>query len=72
MKTTLLTGCLLLAAFHPAVADDANLIGFWDFKDGMVGETALTVSDKGGRWTGTAAKANAAGDKGNLPTFSAA
>ena len=72
MKTTLLTGCLLLAAFHPAVADDANLIGFWDFKDGIVGETALTVSDKGGRWTGTAAKANAAGDKGNLPTFSAA
>ena len=69
MKTTLLTGCLLLAAFHPAVADDENLIGFWDFKDGAPGEDASTLASSSGdpMYTGSASMV---GTKGVVPYFS--
>lgn len=52
-----------------AVAD-SDVIGFWDFKDGTVGEDAGTVSASVGNWIGTAYKANASGNKGTLPTYS--
>ena len=52
-----------------AVAD-SDVIGFWDFKDGVVGDNAGTVSASVGNWTGAAYKANASGNKGTLPTYS--
>jgi len=54
-----------------AVAD-SNVIGFWDFKGGTVGDDAGTVTASSGQWTGTAYKANASGNRGTLPTYSAA
>ncbi len=72
MKTTYRTvviGLVLVGARLFALAD-SNVIGFWDFKDGTVGEDAGTVSASVGNWTGTAYKANASGNKGTLPTYS--
>ena len=69
MKTTLLTGCILLAAFHSAVAADANLIGFWDFKDGAPGEDASTLACSSGDATYDGS-ASMVGTKGVVPYFS--
>lgn len=49
---------------------DSNVIGFWDFKCGNVGDDAGTVTDSSGQWTGTAYKANASGNIGTLPVYS--
>lgn len=50
-----------------AVAD-SNVIGFWDFKCGNVGDDAETVTDSSGQWTGTAYRIN--GGNGIKPTYS--
>ena len=52
-----------------AVAD-SNVIGFWDFKCGNVGDDAGAVTASSGQWTGTAYKANASGNRGTLPVYS--
>ena len=60
-------GALLLPM--SAIAD-SNVIGFWDFKCGNVGDDVGTVTDSSGQWTGTTYKAHAT--KGTLPTYSSA
>lgn len=66
-----LAAMVAVSALAPVVAiADSNVIGFWDFKNGTVGEDAVTVTSSSGQWTGTAYKANASGNKGTLPTFS--
>ena len=68
-----LAAMVAVSALAPVVAiADSNVIGFWDFKGGTVGDNAGTVTASLGQWTGTAYKADASGNRGTLPTYSAA
>ena len=68
IKAPLFAGCVALAVFHSAAAD--NVVGFWSFKGGEAGTTVDTVTSDSGEqtWTGTAYVAS--GNAGVKPTYS--
>lgn len=51
---------------------ESDLIGFWDFKDGIAGTSVSTIVNVRGEGTYTSSAAAACGDTGRVPTFSAA
>ncbi len=63
---------LLALAMSLSSSAAEDLIGFWDFKGGMDGDSVLQVSSSAGssEWIGTAYKAG--GNSGEYPTFSSA
>ena len=68
IKALLSAGCVVLAVFYSALAD--NTVGFWSFKGGEAGATVDTVTSDSGEqvWTGTAYKS--ASNAGVKPTYS--